>query len=169
MEITPDNVKHAREAIKDILFMYVDLIQSYGGFGHNIATGRFRAIELIDVGLYEERDYDSFKVDISLLQAGSAISLLCKLSDAWDENGSWNVGTLPFVDTKRAYEAGRFDHLPEIHKAFSLGFGSNEEAFRNQLAKVYRQHVCGYFSNLTMSCSAPVDGINVKPSSPEIS
>lgn len=153
MKITRDNFKEAQKAIKDILFMYVDLIESYRGFGHNIEIGQLGKMEFIDVEVDESNNYP-FGIDVSLLQSGSAVALLCELSNAWDEHGTWNVKTWSHImQIKRAYESGRFDVLPkELIKAFSLGFGNDETAFRNQLGTVFRIHVYGYFEKITREC-----------------
>ncbi len=152
MAITGDNYQLAYDAIRDILFMYVDMAESYKGFGHNIDTGCFSPLEFVDAPIYEPKD-STFGIDISLLQSGSAIALLCDLSDVWDEFGTLDVTShSSILKTKGAYEIGRFSHLSQIQQAFSLGFGLDEEAFREQLSVVYRTYVCSYFSDLAKSC-----------------
>ncbi len=45
MKITTDNVHEAENAIRDILYMYHDLVRSYKGFGHTlIAVNLIRSI-----------------------------------------------------------------------------------------------------------------------------
>lgn len=152
MNITEANYQQAFDAIRDILFMYVDLIKSYGGFGHNIDRGKFSPLEFVDAPILEPEGY-TFGIDVALLQNGSAIALLCELSDAWDEYQTWNIKTWPLIpNIKGANESRRFSHLPEIQEAFDLGFGENEEAFREQLQKVYKTYVCGYFDSLAKNC-----------------
>ncbi|MEM6611323.1 MAG: hypothetical protein AAF652_03540 [Cyanobacteria bacterium P01_C01_bin.72] len=113
MNITEDNYQKAYDAIRDILYMYVDMIDSYEGFGHNIERGKFSPLDFVDALVLESKGY-TFGIDILLLQSGSAIALLCELSDMWDEYPtqleSWQL-TSPI---KSANEAGRFAHLPEI-------------------------------------------------------
>ena len=152
MNITKNNYQEAYDAIRDILYMYVDMVESYEGFGHNIERGKFSPSEFIDVPVMEPEGY-TFGIDILLLQSGSAIALLCELSDAWDEYETWEVKNWPLIPLiKEAKEMGRFNHLPEIKEAFSLAFSSDEEAFREQLIRVYKKYVCGYFSKLAKSC-----------------
>lgn len=152
MDITENNYQKAYDAIKDILYMYVDMIESYEGFGHNIETGKFSPLDFVDAPIIEPEGY-TFAVDVSLLQNGSAIALLCELSDAWDEYETWEVKNWPLIPLiKLASDAGRFNHLPIIQQAFKFGFGSDEAAFREQLVKVYKQCVCSYFVQLTKNC-----------------
>ena len=135
MDITEENYQKAYDAIRDILFMYVDLVESYGGFGHNIERGRFSPLEFVDAPIIEPEGY-TFGIDVPLLQSGSAIALLCELSDAWDDYETWDVKSWPLMPLiKEANEAGRFSHLPEIQEAFNFGLGDSESAFRDQLEK----------------------------------
>lgn len=148
MNITENNYQVAYDAIRDILFLFVDMIESYEGFGHNVGRGKFKALDFIDAQIIEPEGY-TFSIDSSLLCSGSAIALLCELSDAWDEYETWDVNGWPSIhDIKKANEEGRFNCIPEIQKAVSLGFGRSEEAFREQLAKVYKIYVRGYFNRL---------------------
>jgi hypothetical protein len=152
MDITTENLELTNDAIRDILFMYVDLVESYEGFGHNIARGQFKALDFIDARVVEPEGY-TFAIDETLLYPGAAISLLCDVSDAWDEYETWDVKNWPQInEIKKAYEANRFSHMPEIEKAFELGFSNNEEEFREQLKLVYEAHVCSYFQKLAKNC-----------------
>ena len=152
MTITSDNYQIANDATRDILYMYVDLIESYGGFGHNINTGSFDPLSFIDVDVIEPEGA-SLEIDVAFLQSGSSIALLCALSDAWDEYDTWNVKHWSLMtEIKKAFEGKRFTHLLEINKAIELGFGKDEVAFREQLEVVYRKYVCAYFHELLESC-----------------
>lgn len=152
MDITTDNYQEANDAIRDILFMYVDLVESYEGFGHNIERGKFNALDFIDARVVESEGY-TFAIDETLLFPGAAISLLCDLSDAWDEYETWHVKNWPVInEIQEAYEANRFSHMPDIEKAIELGFGNNEEEFRDQLKVVYKAYVCGYFERIAQCC-----------------
>ena len=124
------------------------MVSSYGGFGHNLDTGRFSPIEFIDSKMLPPPGY-SPGVDEVLLHEGSAIAILCTISDCWDEQESVSFHWPIIKTAKEAFDAGRFNHLPEIKKAFFLGFGSDETAFREQLEKVYRNHVLAYFEKLS--------------------
>jgi hypothetical protein len=124
------------------------MVSSYGGFGHNLETGRFSPLEFIDSKMLPPPGY-TLGIDEALLHEGSAIAILCAISDCWDEQESVSF-SWPIIKTaKEAFDAGRFDHLPEIKKAFLLGFGSDETVFREQLQKVYKNHVITYFEKLS--------------------
>lgn len=154
MEITEDNYQLANDAIRSILFMYVDLIESYNGFGHNIDTGNITPatyLELIDAPVIEREGY-ILGVNTELMQQGSAIALLCMLSDAWDEHETWDTGWDILNLTKNALIDKRFQHMPAIEKAFKLGFSSSENKFREQLKHVYNNHVINYFKDILQSC-----------------
>ncbi len=152
MDITTDNYHEATDAIRDILYMYVDLVESYEGFGHNIETGNYKALDFIDARVIEPEGY-TFAIDETLLFPGAAISLLCSLSDAWDEYETWDVKHWPLMhEIRQAYEANRFSHMPDIEKAIELGFGNSEDKFREQLKVVYKVHVCSYFERIAKCC-----------------
>jgi hypothetical protein len=147
MDITDSTLVYAEAALRDILFLYVDMVGSYGGFGHNLDTGAFSPLEFIDSKVLPPEGY-TFGIDEELLHAGSSIALLCSISDCWDEQDSVNLGWPIIQGAKVAFDAGRFQHLPEIEKAFELGFASDESPFREQLKKVYERYVRSYFSKL---------------------
>ena len=137
------------DAIRHILYMYRDMAESYGGFGHNIDTslGRFDAPGLVN--LPDEAIAPSLHPhDLELLRVGAAIALLCDLSDAWDEAGNAAGNSLRLIAARLALQHGRFAAYPDIARAFELGFGDDETAFRNQLAAVYDRHVRGFFARL---------------------
>ena len=84
MDITADTIPYAQAAIRDILYLYVDMAKSYGGFGHNIDTGTFAPLEFIDSRVDCEPGC-TFGIDEDLLHAGSSIAILCSISDCLDE------------------------------------------------------------------------------------
>lgn len=130
------------QARQDILAMYADLVRSYGGFGHNINVGNFDVFRLLDGPILEKAE-----IDVNFLRSGAAIALLCLLSDAWNEYKTADVPAWPIIPKiKTAYKAGKFDCIPEIKKAFELGFGNSETLFREQLRLVYEKFVVGYLT-----------------------
>ena len=137
------------DAIRHILYMYRDMAESYGGFGHNIDTslGRFDAAAIVNLP-DDALARHVVPRDVELLRTGAAIALLCDVSDAWDEAGSAAGNGLRLIAARLALQRGRFDAFPDIAKAFALGFGDDESAFRRQLAAVYERHVRGYFARL---------------------
>ena len=147
MNITENNYQLAYAALRDILYMFVDMVESYKGFGHNIDTGVFSPLDFIDAPIFEPPGV-TFGIDVALLQNGSAIALLCELLNAWDETGSWKINSHFLYQIRKANEEHRFSHLPEIQEAFDLGFGDDEAAFLDQLQVVYKKYVCSYFEYL---------------------
>lgn len=149
MEITEENYLDAYEAIRDILFMYVDMVKSYRGFGHNINTGTFKALNFIDVNLNEPDGY-SFCIDINLLQIGAAIALICEISDQMDECPDWNK---PYSQStkliKHAFQNNAFAHMHEINEAMGYAFNGDEENFRLKLSTIYQNHVRKYIQDLS--------------------
>ncbi|MCL2310264.1 MAG: small ribosomal subunit Rsm22 family protein [Proteobacteria bacterium] len=148
MHITNDTLRYAQDAIRDILYLYVDMVSSYGGFGHGLETGRFSPFEFIDAKVLPPPGY-TFELDEALLHAGSAIAILCAVSDCWDEQESVSFNWPIIKAAREALDAGRFDHLPEIKQAFLLGFGTDLAAFTKQLEVVYQNHVLAYFRSLS--------------------
>ncbi len=143
--ITADNYFEAEAAIRDILFMYRDLIRSYDGFGHNIDVGTFDPFTFVNADLYESPD-STLAMDMDLVHQGSAVALLCHLSDFWDEGhglNQWNWGK----KLRGVLKQGRLNHLPLAKEAIMAGFES-EETFRSLLPGVYTQYVLGYFQRL---------------------
>ena len=149
MNITLDNYQEAHGALRAIFMMYWDLINSYNGFGHNIETGTFKAVEFIDCEITEKPGY-ALGLDKELLQTGAAIAILCGLSDAWDEQETWDVKWPLIQQAKLAFDGGKFRNYPEIQKGFELGFSVSitDGKFYRQLKTIYEKYVIGYFERL---------------------
>jgi hypothetical protein len=144
--ITTDNFLEAHSAIRDILFMYRDLILSYEGFGHNIEVGTFDPFTFVDAELREKPGH-TLAMDMNLIHQGSAVALLCQLSDAWDDYGNLPYGWDWIEQLYATLEEGRLDHLPLAKAALMAGLESEEE-LRLLLPNVYNQFVVGYFHRL---------------------
>ena len=152
MEITTQNLHQAENAIRDILFMFLDMVRSYSGFGHNVDCGNFSPLDFIDAVVYEPEGY-TFSLDIKLLQSGASIALLSILVNAWDEFDSSDVPIWPVIkEIETAYRQGRFSHFPDIEKAIGLGLGDNQDAFRQQLPIIYSAYVRQFFCNVADKC-----------------
>jgi hypothetical protein len=146
-----ETLNKVEESIRHVLFMYRDIIESYRGFGHGIDTGlgRFDAPALINLPETLSPDDPIRPEDLELLRIGAAIALLCDVSDAWDETGHAAEEDGSRLKAARdALRNGKLDAFPDIAKAFELGFGPDETAFREQLAVVYQRHIIGYFAQL---------------------
>jgi hypothetical protein len=153
MDITDDTYALAEDAIRDILFLYVDMIVSYDGFGNTINTGSFAPLEFVDAKLHPNPGV-AYGIDLDLLHAGSGVALLCAMDDSWDELGFASRESPLIRNIFDALEAGRFDHLSDIKTAVRYGFGQDDSAFRYALATVYRTHVVGYFAALLRGSTA---------------
>lgn len=149
MEISSENYQIANDAVRDILFMYRDLIESYAGFGHGIDTGTFDAVEFLKIDVREQPG-SNLDLDIELIRTGAAISILCGLLDSWDEGvapSDW-MGTTGLIG--RSYielSNGRFAFDDLIENAVRSAF-DDEQRFLATLRPVYEKHVIGYFKEL---------------------
>lgn len=144
-EINEENYPIAVNAIRDILYMYYDLIESYKGFGHNIDTGKFDSIFYADCYLYEPEGI-TFGIDVNILHEGSAVAILCKLSDYWDEFEAVPKDEFT-LNIKQIISEGRLTHLPLAERAIKMAF-EDEEKFRDLLDKVYEKYVFNFFQKL---------------------
>lgn len=145
-EINEENYSVAIAAIRDILYMYYDLVESYEGFGHNIEIGSFDPIFFVDCYLFEPKGC-SFGIDVNILHEGSAVGILCKLSDFWDEHQTQPEGKFA-LEVKQILSESRLDHLPLAEKAIKLAF-EDEEKFRDLLDEVYEKYVVQFFKQLS--------------------
>lgn len=145
-EINKENYHVAINAIRDIIYMFYDLVESYKGFGHNIDTGNFDPVFFVDCYLYEPKDI-TFGIDVNVLHEGSAVAILCKFSDYWDEHGTAPEGEFA-LEVKRLLSGGRLDHLLLPEEAIKSAF-EDEEKFRNLLNNIYEKYVIQFFKRLS--------------------
>jgi hypothetical protein len=145
--VTAENYEEAQDAIRDILMMYVDMAESYQGFGHAVDVFiRFNPLKFVDCE-QDGGDYAGL-VDLDLLRTGSAIAILSGLYDLWSE-----VDAIEDEAVGRAIEAGKLKFVPDVEavasKALRCGPMKPEDAwFDDAVAPIYRCHVLGYFSRL---------------------
>ena len=144
-EINQENYPVAINAIRDILYMYYDLVESYEGFGHNIDTGNFDPIFFADCYLFEPEGV-TFGINVNVLHEGSAVAILCWLSDFWDDHETSPEGEFS-SEVKRILTEGRLDHLPLAEQAVKLAF-EDEEKFRDLLDEAYEKYVVQFFKRL---------------------
>lgn len=144
-EINAENYTQAIAAIRDILYMYYDLVESYEGFGHSIETGSFDPIFFADCYLFE-REGTTLGIDVNILHEGAAVAILCKLSDYWDDN-DMSVEDEFLLQVKQILSEGKLDHLPLAEQAIKIAF-DDEEEFRDTLDEVYKNYVVRRFRKL---------------------
>jgi hypothetical protein len=131
--------EEAKAAIRDILWLYRDLTR-YNGFSGDHPTGSFHPWKWLacEYGGWGDED------DIRLLQEGSAVALLSKLIDTWDQGSGLRVETY-----EAAMRTGRFDHLPAARDAVSAGLsGTDDPQFTARSRVVYEEYVLGFFARL---------------------
>ncbi len=141
MRIEPDEFAAVDGALRDILFLYYDLVP-FGGIGGDNEYGTFDAWRYVDATL----DPGYWHADVQqLLNEGSAVALLSRLVDCWSQGGGHGVE--PY---RAAFAAGRFDHLPAARAALAGGVKS-EDAMYPALNAVYEQYVLALFARLAES------------------
>lgn len=144
--ITPENYEEAQEATRDILKMFVDMAESYSGFGHGVDIAlRFDPLKFVDADLSPEVVW----VDIDLLRSGSAVAVLASLYNLWCEFEAVDVPHLG-SHQKEAIEAGRLHHCPDIEDVAREAFRRDrmpleDPWFDEVVQPIYRKHVLGYF------------------------
>ncbi|WP_146202825.1 hypothetical protein [Deinococcus irradiatisoli] len=153
--ITHDNAEEARQALRDILFLYVDLAESYKGFGHGIDTGTFDPFRFLDV---EAEEPVNPPVDLNLLRQGSAIALLCGVYDLWNEAEDVNIDA-PWIERLRnALRQKRFASCPDIEQVMieTLEHHSrfDDPWLGEQVQPLYEKYVAAYFARLAMGHAA---------------
>lgn len=150
--VTASNHEEAVGAIRHILFMYVDLAQSWQGFGHNSGTAdKFDAIRFVDADTDGQASY----VDLDLLRAGSAIAILCQFYDIWSEEGDL-TGNIFLADYQAAVDAGRLAAFPDIEAVIRKALARDpmpleDPWFDDAVIPIYRKYVLGFFARLAAS------------------
>ena len=147
--ITSENYLEAAEAIRDILMMYVEMADGYGGFGHASDVHiRFDPLRFINA----ETDDKAYYIDLDLLRSGSAIAILCTYYDLWAEED--RVYGHPGNERyQSALDDGRFSAFPDIEavirEALSRGeIPANDPWFDEAVVPIYRKYVRGFFQRL---------------------
>ncbi len=146
--INKDNYEEAKNAIREILMLYVRLADE-GRFMHNLsAERRLDCLRFVDA----EADPKSYWCDMELLRTGSAIALLCILVTNWEEMDE--PGKLYLQPQYRqAVEQGRLHHTPDVEALIRAAIERDEVDLdepwlREGLASVLHTHVRGFFRPL---------------------
>ena len=148
--VTLENYEEAQEATRDILTMFVDMAESYSGFGHAVDIAlRFDPLKFVDADLSP----DVVWVDIDLLRSGSAVAVLASLYDLWCEVEAVDVPHRNRLQ-KEAIEAGRLHHSPDIEAVAREALRRDrmpleDPWFEEVVQPIYRKHVLGYFRRLS--------------------
>jgi hypothetical protein len=148
--IDSENYLEAAEAIRDILMLYVDLADSTAGFGHAADWPiRFDPIKFVD-SVVKTDSYDY--VDLNLLQAGSAIAIICMFYNLWCEEQPLKGHPLS-ERYEAALLAGRLARFPDIEVVLREAVARNQMPlgdpwFERALIPIYRKYVLGFFARL---------------------
>jgi len=145
--IDDTNVAEAYAAVRDILYLYQDAVESYGGIGHNLDTGSFDPFRFARAVLAPRPGY-TFGLDVVLLHQGAAVALLCDLSDHIDDTDTTPGGFGRTRLIRFGVERGLLDATPLAAEAAKLAFAGRVDEFRQALGKVYQEYVLGHFRRL---------------------
>ncbi|GGO29852.1 hypothetical protein [Deinococcus humi] len=153
--ITHENSDEARQALRDILFLYVDLAESYNGFGHGMDRGTFDPFRFLDA---EAEEPANPPVNLTLLRQGSAVALLCGLYDLWNEAEDVNIDH-PWVERLRsALAQWRFAACPDIAQVMVETFERysrfDDPWLGEQVQPLYEKYVAAYFIRLATGQAA---------------
>ena len=146
MEFTESNYELAEKVIKDILYMYVDILDSKE-ITHDIYYGSFDALEHVDSKTINLEGYD---IDISLINEGSAIKILCIMFEHYDQFETLEevYNSEYFLEIKELIQSGKLDHIPKLKKVIELAYTVDEFGLSNLLIDVYQEYVVGYFKRI---------------------
>ncbi|MEQ1610343.1 MAG: hypothetical protein ABL956_15460 [Hyphomonadaceae bacterium] len=152
-QINHSNYAEADEAVRDILMMYVDLVDHTAGFGHAADIHiRFDPLKFIDAEIEGEGYY---YVDLELLRSGSAIAILCGLFNLWCEEQPL-VGHPLATRLELALAGGRLSRFPDIEAVIREAMLRPEMAlddpwFDTAVAPIYQKYVVSFFGRLASS------------------
>lgn len=150
--LTASNYEEAVGAVRHILYMYVDMAESWQGFGHNCsAADQFDAIKFVDA----DTDGQAHYVDLDLLRAGSAIAILCQFYDSWCEERDL-TGNPFLAEYQAALDAGRLAAFPDIEAVIRTALArapmpTEDPWFDEAVVPIYRKYVLGFFARLAAS------------------
>lgn len=147
--INRENQKDALDAVRDILLLYVDMAESYSGFGHaSDANVTFDPLKYVDAELDNPPGYWPL-VDMDFLRSGSAILILCRLYDEWCEQEA-----VYGSHYKDAIEGGRLHFTPDVEAVTKEALRRRQIPledpwFDEAVEPIYQRYVVGYFERLS--------------------
>jgi len=140
-----ESYQKSQEAVRDILYMYRELLMRgcglYDDFGWE--DGSFDPLSYIDIS--DDEGFDSNT--LRLLREGSAIKILCEMLLYWGQGGYPEHKSYFMESIMQAYQARRFRLVPELEEAVRLGFGSAND-LRFLSPKIWRNYIFAYFDDL---------------------
>tara|TARA_R110002167_G_scaffold178598_13_gene378393 strand:+ start:4177 stop:4626 length:450 start_codon:yes stop_codon:yes gene_type:complete len=134
----------AKEAIKDVLYFYMELLDYTGLYTDCNEFGKFDPEVYIDCVATE---HSLSEPDAELLHEASAIKLLCSVFHLWEQNNYPKDSFLTTDLVKKLLDEGRIDHLPELKNILEKSLTSYHEA--KELSFCIRQnYVVKFFAEL---------------------
>jgi hypothetical protein len=147
--INRENQKDAIDAVREILLLYVDMAESYSGFGHaSDANVTFDPLKYVDAELENPPGYSPL-VDMDFLRNGSAILILCSLYDEWCEQAAVYAPRY-----KQAIEGGRLHLTPDVEAVAREALRRGQIRlvdpwFDEAVGPIYHRYVVEYFERLS--------------------
>lgn len=134
----------ARNALKEIIFMYHEIVNSGGMSAIPADVGCIDEDSFIDC---DASNYSIYEEEAEMLHAGVAIKMICDVNHSWDSVGRNLTSSQRIIDIQTMLNNGRLAHMPDLEKALDLGIKDQKElnATHNNL---YNKYVAGYFSEM---------------------
>lgn len=134
----------ARSAIKEIIFMYREIVYSGGMSAIPANVGCIDESSFIDC---DALDYSVDEEEAEMLRAGVAIKMICDVNHCWDSVGRKLTSEPRIVEIESMLKNGRLAQLPDLEKALRLGI--NDQTELNAMhSNLYNKYIAGYFSEL---------------------
>ena len=120
--ILESNVHEVRNAIKDILYMYLDIALQEGDLSE-VELGDFDPFKFIDARIASEYMLLT-DIEFRILREGAAIALLSEIANIYFEDGCQCNDVMPYFNSNHRLPHGFenvYPHLPLIKQAFDNG------------------------------------------------
>ncbi|MEH6938328.1 hypothetical protein V7056_10765 [Bacillus sp. JJ664] len=153
-QLHTENFDELKETLKNIIWMYQDMIRSYGGFGHNIDFENINYEKYILAEIVDER-MSSFSEEVESIRQGSMIALCCEVHDMLDElrRDSKVYNFIKGLTTNTEIIKMQFENELLSSMLLALDEKPHDEwetlefgtLFSKNLKKVYKQFVLNYF------------------------
>ncbi|MHC0036645.1 hypothetical protein [Pseudoneobacillus sp. C159] len=153
-QLDTKNINVLKEEIKNIFWMYHDMIKSYGGFGHNIDFEKVNYERFLLTEIIEESML-TYSHEVDLVKQGSLVALCCKVNDMLEENRRDNNIVNFIKDTLINPKLEKMDFEKEVLSTMLLALEEkpNDEwysleqggRFYQHLNMVYDRFVLNYF------------------------
>ncbi|MCF6442961.1 hypothetical protein L1077_26410 [Pseudoalteromonas luteoviolacea] len=172
MNLNEENYKEAENALKDVLYMFVDAIVQSGDFS-GLELGQFDPFRFLEVGGSSGKTVFLTDGECDILMKGAAVALLSLLADVYfndecnaasEKDKVENGVMLNFIASKgqlkppkhfdyllkiyNVYKSKQFIMDPYIEQAFDAAF-SNEAEFYSAMKEVLENIIKTCFTTLS--------------------